>query len=112
MCNTCLSNHHIRYGAATAGATFAGTAVGFSDFWAEFDNPMETSFNITAITMDGSSATDFASWKLFVSNAVPALSTIRDFEFRPSESSGLLVGTAECAPPVGPCGEGGKFGVG
>ena len=73
---------------------------------------MVTTFDITAVTMDGSIAKDYGSWGLFVANADRAGGRIRGFEYRPSESSGLLVGTAECAPEAGPCGQGGKFEVG
>jgi hypothetical protein len=73
---------------------------------------MVTTFDITAVTMDGRVAKDYRGWKLFVANANPANGMIRGFEYRPSGSSALLVGTAECAPGANTCGQGGKFEVG
>lgn len=101
--------HKLSYGAATAGGTFVGTAIGFSDFWA-FDNPMVTMFEISAVTMDGATGKGFGSWELFVARANKPSGMIRDFKYSPSGSSALLVGTAECAPEAGvPCGSGGKI---
>jgi hypothetical protein len=77
---------------------------------------MVTTFDITAVTMDGRIAEDYRGWKLFVANAYTGNPSnpnmIRGFEYQPQPTSGLLVGTAECAPGADSCGPGGKFGVG
>lgn len=83
--------------------------MGFSDFWAQ-GNPTVTTFELSGVTDSNGVATDFDSWKLFVANADPAGGYIKGFKYTASGSSGLLEGTAQCAPAPQPftCGSGGK----